>query len=214
MIENPEYRSMITVDQKLLDEYKNPNIDIEKSIFDGKRNKSFLFLLPLTGFDMKRFSNHFVNCFADSKDKKANLNRAIYLLCDDDEDTRNHIKSLPNYIYNYYVGHGDKKYFMYVLIGNEDYDNIVKGNYSLVSKTSKQIIVNYTFDTNPTLIRLSKSNITRNSQYKAVVDGVLNKQEWVRKQISNRTGTEISKDQEYWSPFDNKEIYDSKLDIT
>lgn len=201
MNKNNHICRMITIDKKIYNLLPNVETTIPKTIFDGSYNKSFLFLLPLTGFEKHKFENEFVHCFYDSISKPINIANAFYIMCKPSKEVHEHIKSLPGYLYNYCAGIlDDQKYTLYcILIENPDYFKIIKGKYSTISKETKKIILDYKYFLNQERTDLFKTNM----------DGVLNKRSWYKNKLEKKLEISLG-GREYKSKFDsnlNKEIY-------
>lgn len=178
-----------------------PELKLPKTLLDGSYNKTFLFLLPLSNFEKHKFEDYFIHCFYDAENKKVNITNCIYVLCEENKELHNYIKSMDNYLYNYCVGvNNDKKYHMYCLtIPEKDYKIIVQSRYSELSKETKNKILKYTY------FKDSK----RNNNYSKTMDGILNKRIWYKKQLEKKIGLKLD-NKEYASIFDNnkdKEIY-------
>jgi len=192
---------MIKTDDTLYKQVGEASLGIEKTPFDGKYNKSFLFLLPLIGFNKPKYEKYFINCYYKSESALAELENSLYLLCEFNQEVHNYAKSVKDYVYNYFVGKKDgKKYHMYCYsIQNEDYFTITNSFYSLISEKTKLLYKNYNYF----------SNKKTDAVYIATVEGVVNKRIWLKKKLEKKL--DISMDnKEYWSNFDNnlnKEIY-------
>jgi hypothetical protein len=193
---------MIKVNNELYDKLPKIETEIPKTIFDGTYNKTFLFLLPLSGFEKHKFENQFVHCFYDSETKlHSNIEQPIYILCKQNKQLHEYMKSLPNYVYNYYVGKKDNhRHYMYCLsIDNPDYFTIVNSYYSQISKESKQKIINYRY-----FLDEKKSDT-----YTTTMDGILNRRKWLKTKLEKKLDINLDR-KEYKSKFDSnlkKEIY-------
>ncbi len=200
--------SMITINKEVEKQMKGPRIRLEKASFDGSKNKTFLFLLPKTGFEIAKHQHAFINCFADTNTKKASLRGCVYILCRESEDTRKHIKGLPGYVYDYYIGYDDEsKYFMYCInINDDDYDLIVSSKYSKTSDYYKEMVRNYIYDVDHYNSSRRAKKI-KSKQYSEVVNAIVNKEDWLREDLSDKLGIEISPNMEYWAKFDSKREY-------
>lgn len=199
-------RSMIKSTQTQRESFKNPNLDIQSRIFGGNKTQSFLFLLPLTGFNLKKYQSCLKNVFCDDINKPVKTKNAIYLLCKDDEEVRKHLISLPRYVYNYYVGYDDDcKYFMYVFSTNleEDYILIKNGLYSETSNSYKHLTKMFIYDQDYDNPETKDTNKNMHTVLWRAVDGILYKRKWLKGEVEKKIDSVLSENQEYWPGFNS-----------
>lgn len=178
------------LDNEIVKEYfPSVDLDIGSSIFEDNYNKSYFFLLPFTEFNVIRFRENFINCFY--KDEKVDYikNGCLYVLVHKNEKLDKHIRSLDNYIYNYYIS---DDVYMYVMdIVSPDYFKIIKGKYSTVSKSYVDKVKKYNFTSN------SKSN----TDLRRFIIDIVNKNARIIKMVKNRCDIDVTDQEEYWEKF-------------
>jgi hypothetical protein len=195
------------LDQSILNKLEKPKLTLEPSIFEINRNKSYFFLLPFTEFDAVTHNKELVNCFiGDSRVQYVNKG-CLYLLMKKNEAAHEHITSLSNYLFNYYVGNDNDDYFMYVIdCYCDDFFHITNGDYSKVSKSYIKKVNKFTYS----------SDDKKNNNIKSIILAAVTKQEWLRIEVEKLINTgdknNISlKGLEYHEKFvPSREIYDFK----
>lgn len=189
------------IEQKLENKWK-----ISKSYFDSDvYTKSHYFLLPLLNnkliYDLD-FSRHYLNSYINDEVRFSNNENLLLHFKTTDIDSNNasptwerlynKIINLDNeYSYHYYVGNNKlKNEVMFSFKINSDFNKdlqyLYDGRYSMTSPLYKRKILHFYHSDTKTF---------------TVLKGILNKEEWLREEISNKVGEVVPKENECWDTF-------------
>lgn len=195
-------KNNVNVEDVIMEDYKVP-----ESVFDKKRTKTTLFMLPTIFPNNSLISTeYFVNAFIDDTKFKHSLNGVIFILFK--TDPKNYkwqmlaqkLRSKTEYVLEYFCGMQDDKYLIMMVFKVPDkytneYQYFIDGKYSKFSENYKKLFPRHVYD-------------ERAQPKESTIWQALYKSEELRKSMENFLGVEFAPEDELWGKPEPKfEVY-------